>query len=109
MAACQAEIGAASAMAAAAVVQMLKGTPEQVIEKLTWQRSGNNLQVTNPTPFYMNFYEVKVAGKKLNDVTYVAPMSTASFALPTGVSGGPLSWKIINDYGAVSKEQLASL
>ncbi|MBC3250083.1 long polar fimbrial chaperone LpfB [Serratia fonticola] len=87
----------------------IKGTPEQVTEKLTWQRSGNNLQVNNPTPFYMNFYEVKVAGKKLSDVTYVAPMSTASFALPTGVSGGPLSWKIINDYGAVSKEQLASL
>lgn len=89
--------------------QGLKGTPEEVAGKLTWQRSGNNLQVTNPTPFYMNFYEVKVAGKPLSEVTYVAPMSSASFALPAGASSGSLSWKIINDYGAVSKEQLASL
>lgn len=89
--------------------QGLKGTPEEGAGKLTWQRSGNNLQVTNPTPFYMNFYEVKVAGKKLSEVTYVAPMSSASFALPAGASSGSLSWKIINDYGAVSKEQLATL
>ncbi|WP_411754924.1 molecular chaperone [Serratia sp. (in: enterobacteria)] len=89
--------------------QGIKGTPEQVADKLTWRRSGNSLQVTNPTPFYMNFFEVKVAGKAVSDVTHVAPMSSASFALPTGVSGGSLSWKIINDYGAVSKEQIASL
>ncbi|VTR59820.1 fimbrial assembly chaperone SthB [Serratia fonticola] len=42
-------------------------------DKLTWQRSGNSLQVTNPTPFYMNFQEVKVAGQEVKDATYVAP------------------------------------
>lgn len=81
--------------------QGLKDKPEDVTDKLSWRFSGNSLQVTNPTPFYMNFQEVKVAGKDLKDVTYVAPGGTASFALPAGVSAGSVSWKLISDYGGV--------
>ncbi|CAI1072020.1 Chaperone protein fimC precursor [Serratia quinivorans] len=79
----------------------LKGLPEESASLLKWQRSGSQLQVTNPTPFYMNFQSVTVSGKEVPDVTYVAPMSSASFALPTGVSGGAVRWKIINDYGGI--------
>lgn len=89
--------------------QGLKGVPEESAEKLTWHRNGNNLQVSNPTPFYMNFQQIKVAGKDVKDVTYVAPMSSASFALPAGVSSGNVSWKIISDYGGVGYEHVGSL
>lgn len=89
--------------------QGLKGAPEEVTDNLTWSRSGNTLKVTNPTPFYMNFQIVKVAGKKVNDVTYVAPGSTASFALPGNTSGGNVSWKIISDYGAAGEEHTKAL
>ncbi|WP_260515800.1 fimbrial biogenesis chaperone [Serratia fonticola] len=89
--------------------QGLKGTPEELAGKLTWQRNGNNLQVTNPTPFYMNFHEVKVADKGVKGVTYVAPMSSASFALPAGTSGGSVTWKIISDYGAVGEAHTGAL
>ncbi|MGL5387210.1 MAG: fimbrial biogenesis chaperone [Serratia sp. (in: enterobacteria)] len=88
--------------------QGLKGVPEESAEKLTWHRSGNSLQVSNPTPFYMNFQEIKVAGKEVKEVTYVAPMSSASFALPAGVSSGSVSWKIISDYGGVGNEHVGS-
>lgn len=81
----------------------LKGTPEEQTEKLVWQRRGGNLQVTNPTPFYMNFHQVRIGGMGLNGVTYVAPMSTVSFPLSSG-SGGSVSWKIISDYGGVGRE-----
>jgi P pilus assembly chaperone PapD len=87
----------------------LKGTPEDVTSKLTWQRIGDSVQVTNPTPFYMNFMQISVAGKALNNVTWVAPQSTATFALPSGVSGGSVSWKIISDYGAIGPEHKGSL
>ncbi|WP_025123592.1 MULTISPECIES: molecular chaperone [unclassified Serratia (in: enterobacteria)] len=89
--------------------QGLKGVPEELAEKLSWHRSGNTLQVSNPTPFYMNFQEIKVAGKEVKEVTYVAPMSSASFALPAGVSSGSVSWKIISDYGGVGNEHMGSL
>ncbi|ALX92418.1 long polar fimbrial chaperone LpfB [Serratia fonticola] len=89
--------------------QGLKGVPEEVTEKLSWRRSGNSLQVTNPTAFYMNFQEVKVAGKEVKDATYVAPGATASFTLPAGVSGGSVSWKIISDYGGVGAVHTGTL
>lgn len=89
--------------------QGLKGTPEDLTSQLKWQRSGNNVQVTNPTPFYMNFMEISVAGKPVKDVTYVAPGSTANFALPAGASSGSVSWKIISDYGAIGPEHKSSM
>lgn len=87
----------------------LKGVPEEQTEKLTWQRKGSSLQVTNPTPFYMNFQQVTVGGKDVKEVTYVAPMGTASFALPAGASGGSVSWKIISDYGGIGNEHTKPL
>ncbi|VXD07012.1 Chaperone protein AggD [Enterobacterales bacterium 8AC] len=87
----------------------VKGMPEDVAGKLTWQRKGNQLQVTNPTPFYMNFNEVKVAGKEVKDVTYVAPGSTVNFTLPAGVNAGSVTWKIISDYGSVGQVHSATL
>jgi P pilus assembly chaperone PapD len=89
--------------------QGLKGVPEEVTDKLTWQRSGNSLQVTNPTAFYMNFQEVKVAGQEVKDATYVAPGATASFTLPAGVSGGSVSWKLISDYGGIGQAHTGTL
>lgn len=79
--------------------QGLKGTPDEVTQNLKWQRNGNQLQVTNPTAFYMNFQQVMLAGKEVVSATYVAPMSSASFALPAGVTSGSVTWKLINDYG----------
>lgn len=88
----------------------LKGViPEELADKLTWQRSGNQIQVTNPTNVVMNFNEINVNGKKLEDVTYVLPGSTARFDLPKGVSGGAVTFKIINDYGGTGNIHNATL
>ena len=76
----------------------IEGTPEMVTEQLRWTRSGNTLQVMNPTAFYMNFAEVKVGGAEVKEANWVGPGETARFQLP-GVSAGALQWKLINDYG----------
>ncbi|MGT2176927.1 fimbrial biogenesis chaperone [Enterobacter hormaechei] len=52
-------------------------TPEEQANKLTWRRSGNTLQVNNPTPYVINFNEITLGNKKLDDVTYVMPSGTA--------------------------------
>jgi P pilus assembly chaperone PapD len=78
----------------------LKGSsPEEQAEKLTWSISGNQIQVTNPSLFVINFNEINVGGKKLDDVSYVMPGSTARFKLPQGVRGGKMTFTVINDYG----------
>lgn len=83
-------------------------TPEEQANKLTWQRSGNAIQVNNPTPYVINFNEITLGGRKLDDVTYVLPGASARFLLPEGVSGHSLTFKVINDYGSPGTAHQAS-
>lgn len=57
----------------------------------------------------MNFNEVTVNGKKLDDVTFVMPGSSARFNLPQGVHGGAMTFTIINDYGGPGKKHNANI
>ncbi|EPA0074866.1 MULTISPECIES: fimbrial biogenesis chaperone [Enterobacter] len=85
-----------------------ESTPEEQANKLTWQRSGNAIQVNNPTPYVINFNEITLDGRKLDDVTYVLPGASARFSLPEGVSGHSLTFKVINDYGSPGTAHQAS-
>lgn len=83
--------------------------PEDQANKLTWHRAGNTLQVNNPTPYVINFNEITVGDKKLDDVTYVMPSGSARFQLPKGAQGNALTFKVINDYGSPGELHRASL
>lgn len=83
----------------------IKTTPEEAAKTLAWSQSGSRLTVSNPTPFYMNFQQIKVGSRELKEVTWVAPMSSASF--DTAGATGAVTWKIINDYGGTSTEYQA--
>lgn len=85
------------------------GKPDEMAGKLRWHKEGNYLVVNNPTPFYMNFQTISIGDKNLEDVSWVAPQSEAHFAVPGGIVGDSVSWKIINDYGAVSHAWSARL
>ncbi|WP_411753015.1 molecular chaperone [Serratia sp. (in: enterobacteria)] len=89
--------------------QGLPGTLNEAAKALTWQRSGNAIQVTNASPFYITLFSVKINGNPLKDVPMVAPKSSTRFDLPTGSTGGALSWEIINDYGGISQPFIGNL
>lgn len=72
---------------------------EEQADTLVWSVAGNQLQVTNPSNYVINFNSISVAGKKLEDVTYVLPGSSAHFTLPQGIHGGEMTFTVINDYG----------
>ncbi len=88
----------------------LKQKPEDVAGELIWQRNGKQLQVNNPTPFYISFKSVMLAGKNVDlssagSDSYVAPFAKRSFSLPVDMAGTPaeVNWQIINDLGGVSQ------
>lgn len=83
--------------------------PEELVGQLLWQRSGNQLVVKNPGDYIINFNEISVGGKKLDDVSYVLPHATAKFNLPAGISDGKVTYKVINDYGGVGEAHKATL
>lgn len=88
----------------------LKGiTPDEASKQLKWTQQGQNLTVNNPTPFYINFNAISVGGQPVENATYVAPRSSASFALPKASRGNQVEWKVISDYGAISPPHQASL
>lgn len=87
--------------------EKVTGLPEDSAKVLRWERNGNQIQVTNPTPFYMNFAIVTIGGKPVRpaspEQTYVAPHSILKFPVLQGANGNNVTWKIINDYGGASK------
>ncbi|MDE4079278.1 MULTISPECIES: fimbria/pilus periplasmic chaperone [Enterobacter cloacae complex] len=79
---------------------------EKAPSMLTFKRSGNQVQISNPSPYHITMVQVALDGRKVADIM-VAPFSTESLS----VSGNPrmLTYSTINDYGAVSAQQKQSL
>jgi P pilus assembly chaperone PapD len=80
----------------------LPGDLNSAVATLKWQRNGNNLQINNPSAYYITFFNIKMNGVSLKEGTIVAPRSSTQISLPSS-SGGALSWQIINDYGGASQ------
>lgn len=86
----------------------LSGNAGEAYKSLKFTRSGNQLVVSNPTPYHVSFYNVSVGNKEINDAGMVAPKSSLTWTLPAGASGA-VSWQAINDYGGVSPAANAPL
>lgn len=88
--------------------ESIKGSSTDVASSLVWQRQGDKLKVSNPTPFYMNLQSVSVGGKKVNELDYVPPRGKREFLLPKGATGS-VEWRLITDLGGESKLYTSSL
>lgn len=78
----------------------LPGNANDAFKAVTWNTQGGKVQATNPTPFYVNFVNLSVNGKKL-DNAMVAPRSSMVLNL-AGNGGSKISGSVVNDYGAVN-------
>jgi P pilus assembly chaperone PapD len=87
----------------------ITGKPEDATTQLTWHTQGNQLIVENPSPFYMNFQEIKLDGKKVDKATYAKPKAETHFSVPGNITARSVSWKIINDYGGISQSYTAQI
>ena len=79
-------------------------------KKLSFHRSGNQLEVTNPTPYYVSFNQVRVGSSLLTEsFMMAAPKGTSRFSLPAAATGGQVVWKAISDFGGETAEITSSL
>lgn len=83
----------------------LKGHPDDIASQLEWKKSGGELMGINPTPFFINLSELKVAGEEVKEHHYIAPFSSYKYMLPVGAVGnvGKVQWQVITDYGGKSR------
>lgn len=88
----------------------IKSTPEAASQALTWRQQGNQLIVSNKSPFYLTFFTLNVNGKKLKeDDRMVKPFNEKAFGLPDDNKVNDVTWQIINDFGGASKATSAKL
>ncbi|WP_096978915.1 fimbria/pilus periplasmic chaperone [Escherichia coli] len=80
----------------------VKGHPDDVAGQVEWLKTGSKLKGTNPTPFYINLSELKVGGGEVTERHYIAPFSSYEYKLPSEATG-KVQWKVITDYGGISK------
>lgn len=72
--------------------------------KLQWSIKNSHLTVNNPTPFIVNFSNIKFNNKTVNAPLFVAPFSMKSYPTTIRNNTGKVSWSVINDYGAITEE-----
>lgn len=87
----------------------IETTPEEAVKNMVWKRTGNSVQVANPSAHYFTFFNVKISGTEIKNIPMVAPYSNVSFTLPNNISGSALSWQYINDYGGTSQSFIQTL
>jgi P pilus assembly chaperone PapD len=80
----------------------ITGGPETVASTLTWNKEGDKLKVTNPTPYYMSLSDIRLGGVIINP-DYVPPLGSQTFAIPKGATGSKVEWSVITDYGGKSQ------
>lgn len=80
-------------------------------EQLTFKYSDHQLVVNNPTPFYVSLFDLKVDGVKVETgYDMVPPKGQVEFSLSDrGENHHKVTWKAINDFGAITEEKAQEL
>ena len=88
----------------------LKAPGDDDYKKVTFQRAGSQIQVSNPTPYYLSFYSMNVGNTVISTTNVmVPPKGSASYPVPSAASGAQVSWKVINDFGGSSEAVVSPL
>ncbi|KFK92344.1 MULTISPECIES: molecular chaperone [unclassified Serratia (in: enterobacteria)] len=86
----------------------LSGDPATAWQELTFNRKNGALFVSNPTPYSVSLYDLKVNGKEIKNLPMVLPGQEVS--LGQSVSpGSQIHWRAINDFGGITAEHQTTL
>ncbi|WP_417026734.1 molecular chaperone [Citrobacter sp.] len=99
-------------------VSLKESEAQTAWQSLQFNRNQNQLVVKNPTPFYITFGQLTVAGKVVKAASeqhspsaltmMVAPFGEQRFPLPSAVKGDVI-WTAINDFGSETEQRKQSL
>lgn len=86
----------------------LEGQPESAYHHLSVVHSGNRLTVSNPTPYYITLFTLKVDGRDIKEADMVPAKGSVSFTLPSATATS-VTWQAISDYGGISQTESRKL
>ncbi|MEB5974304.1 fimbrial biogenesis chaperone [Pantoea dispersa] len=83
----------------------LNGTANEAFKKLKIKQNGNEVKITNPTPFYVTLNSMAFNGKQVNkDAPMLSPYGDYVHHLPEKTRVNEFSVRSVNDSGGVSDE-----
>lgn len=85
-------------------------TSDEAQKGLNFKINGNQLMVTNKSPYYINLASIKVNNTKLDislakNNAMIKPYGRIEYSLPKGVANGDVYWRTINDLGGFNDYQ----
>ncbi|KTS25531.1 fimbrial biogenesis chaperone [Pantoea stewartii] len=86
----------------------LSGDPATAYEKLVFTRRGGQVYVSNPTPYHISLYDLKVGSAQVKTPPTLKPMSEQVVTVPAGTAGA-VSWRAINDFGGITDVRKANI
>lgn len=90
--------------------EMLEGNPEDSYKKINFSINEKELKVSNPTPYYVTFYSLKLNGKDVMDARMVPPKNFILLEVPQNKNSAKIiTWQAINDSGELTQIQKVSL
>ncbi|MEB8479562.1 molecular chaperone [Cronobacter malonaticus] len=78
-------------------------------QQIKFHLAGDQLVAENPTPIYVVFDNLKVGATRIESADMLAPFASQHFTLPASETGREVSWRVINDYGGVTKPETRHL
>lgn len=87
----------------------LPGSAQDAYRSLRWSRSGHQLSVDNPTPYYVTLFNMTVCGNVVRNPGVVAPFSQRKIEELRTAAHCSLQWQGVNDFGRVMPVQTAQL
>lgn len=77
----------------------LSGSPEKAQKNLVCKLKSGNLEINNPSPYYVSLVNVKVGEYKQKNIM-VPPKETVSLLLTDKGINGKVTFQAVSDYGA---------
>ncbi|WP_196319678.1 molecular chaperone [Burkholderia cepacia] len=81
----------------------LPGSPKTAYQKLRWLRRGANVEVINPTPYYITMFRVEVNDHELPAAGMVPPYGRRRESWCSAESVCNLKWRSLDDFGSVQR------
>jgi P pilus assembly chaperone PapD len=73
----------------------------EAYKALRFVRQGEQLWISNPTPYFVSLQSVQVGDRAISDPGMVPPLGRHVLSVPAQATGS-VSWQAINDYGGIS-------
>lgn len=87
----------------------IKRPNQEDFQSVSFHRLVDQIQVKNPTPYYISFYSMKLGNTDVSTShVMVPPQGSAYYHVPASIQEDKVTWQYINDFGGISESLVST-